>query len=186
MHNYVTHAWYRLFKFLTKNPALDGLKSNQNVLECATSNLFMKTCYTIWNKELKLEVLQSPSTSVGLRRDHYNALYRELNPKQPCGVMLPHACGILTGRRESTLSWKLSSPETISAHLNHISSEYNSNTLMLSVTNTVTMQHPQPDTGSTVGEKLKIRKHDIPGWRWLFFLDWIKNFIGLLEVSLTR
>ena len=64
-------------------------------------------------------VLESTSISVGLCRDHYNALYRELHPKEPCG-----SCGALPGRGESAFTRKCSDPEVISAHLNRISNEH--------------------------------------------------------------
>ena len=44
-------------------------------------------------------VLKTTSISVGLCREHYNALYRELHPKQLCG-----SCGALPGSGESTFS----------------------------------------------------------------------------------
>ena len=62
-------------------------------------------------------VLETTST-VGLRREHYNTIYRELHPKQPCG-----SCGALPGRGESTFSRKCPDPETINTHLNRISGE---------------------------------------------------------------
>jgi hypothetical protein len=105
-------------KIPPQKPVLGGFKNNQTKLECNItschgeihSNTRLATPSEIEQLlAVKIEaftVLESSSISVGLCRDHYNALYRELHPKEPCG-----SCGALPGRGESAFTRKCSDPE---------------------------------------------------------------------------